>query len=64
MARFPVKNRRTQTAEQPWDSTVAKAAPWTPIPSPKMKIGSKMMLTAAPSATVSIPIRPNPWALI
>ena len=44
--------------------TVATAAPLTPIPSPKIRTGSRMILRTAPRSTVSIPVFPNPCALI
>ena len=43
---------------------VARAAPLTPIFSPKMKMGSKTILHTAPMATVSIPVLAKPWAVI
>ena len=43
---------------------VARAAPGTPISKAKIKMGSSMILSAAPSTVVSIPILGSPWALI
>ena len=43
---------------------VARAAPFTPMPNPKIKIGSKMMLQTAPMVTVSILVFENPWAVM
>ena len=43
---------------------MARAAPRTPISRAKMKMGSSTMFTAAPRATVIIPMRLKPWALI
>ena len=63
-ARLPVRNFSTHTAEQAWEITVASAAPCTPISSRKMKMGSSTMLTTAPTATVIMPIRLKPWALM
>ena len=63
-ALFPVRNRRTQTQETIWLSTVASAAPPTPISSKKMKTGSSTRFSTAPIRVVSIPILGNPWALI
>ena len=63
-ARRPVRNFSTHRAEQPWASTVARAAPRTPISRAKMKMGSSTMFTAAPRATVIIPMRLKPWALM
>ena len=62
-ARRPVRNFSTQAAEMAWEMTVARAAPFTPMFSRKMKMGSRTMFTAAPSTTVIIPTEPNPWAL-
>ena len=64
MAFFPVRNFSTHRAEHPWEITVARAAPRTPMSSMKIKMGSSTMLTAAPTATVIMPIRLNPWALM
>ena len=64
MALGPVRNRSTHTAEHPWAMTVAKAAPFTPMSSRKIKMGSSTMFTTAPSPTVIIPTRPKPWELM
>ena len=56
----PVRNRRIQIAPTAWLSTVARAAPFTPMPNPKMKIGSKMILITAPIMVVSIAIFAKP----
>ena len=64
MAFFPVRNFSTHSAEQAWEITVASAAPFTPMSSRKMKIGSNTMLTTAPTATVIMPMRLKPWALM
>ena len=61
---FPVRKRRIQAQEIPWERMVARAAPCTPIPRAKMKIGSRIMLQAAPMVTVSIPVLAKPWALM
>ena len=50
----PVRNRMAQTALIAWDKMVARAAPRTPMPKPKIKTGSRMMLVTAPITTVSI----------
>ena len=63
-ARWLVRNPSTHAAEQPWAITVAKAAPCTPIPAAKIKMGSSMILMIAPNPTVIIPIFPNPWDVI
>ena len=52
--RLPVKNRSTHTAPTAWLSTVAVAAPRTPISSTKIKMGSRIMLHTAPITVVSI----------
>ena len=64
MAFFPVRNRSTHTAEQPWERTVARAAPFTPMWKMKMNTGAKIRLMAAPRATVIMPMRPKPWELM
>ena len=64
IARRPVRKRSTHRAEHPWAITVARAAPRTPIPIPKIKMGSSTMFTKAPSPTVIIPTPPNPWAVM
>ena len=43
---------------------VARAAPFTPMPSPKIKSGSRIILQTAPMVTVSILIFENPWAVM
>ena len=60
----PVRKRRIHTADKSWDRIVANAAPRTPICSAKIKIGSRIILAAAPRNTVIMPIRPKPWELI
>ena len=45
---------------QNWPMMVATAAPATPIFSPKMKMGSRMMLMIAPSPWVYILSRERP----
>ena len=62
--RFPSRKRITHAAESSWDSTVARAAPDTPMSSRKMKMGSSTILAAAPMRVVTIPTRPKPWALM
>ena len=59
---LPLKNCSTQTVETACDSTVANAAPRTPILKPKIRIGSSTMLVIAPMMTVNILTRENPWA--
>ena len=43
------------TADKTWDSTVAAAAPATPMPKAKMKRGSSTRLATAPITTLDIP---------
>ena len=43
---------------------VASAAPRTPIPKPKMKMGSSTMLATAPMSTVAMETVENPWEVI
>ena len=53
LSRWQVLNRgrysTDTTKEATWPMTVAMAAPRTPIPSAKIKIGSKIVLMTAPS---------------
>ncbi len=63
-ALFPQRKETAHTEETHWEITVAKAAPLTPQWKTKIKRGSRAMLTTAPNRTVSIPVRPKPWALI
>ena len=60
----PVMYTIHHTQETPWLMTVANAAPLTPIPKAKMKIGSRIILTTAPITTVSMLIVVFPWAVI
>ena len=60
----PVRKCRTQAQESPWERTVARVAPRTPIPRAKMKRGSKRMLATAPMSTVRMPIWAKPWAVM
>ena len=46
----------TKMRESTWEMTVAIAAPATPIPKMKMKIGSKIRFVTAPIATVNMPV--------
>ena len=48
----------------PWEIMVARAAPRTPMCSPNIRIGSRMMLQTAPMSTVSMPVFAYPWALM
>lgn len=58
------RKRTTQQADRHWERMVASAAPCTCILKTKIKIGSRIMLQAAPISTVSMPILANPCALI
>ena len=61
---FPVRNVITHTADTACEITVASAAPRTPMPSAKMKIGSRTMFAAAPMSTVYIPTLAKPCAVM
>ena len=50
--------------ETHWLMMVARAAPFTPIPKPKIKIGSRMIFNTAPSTTTHILTVVLPWAVI
>ena len=54
----------TQAALQACESTVPKAAPFTPILNPKMKIGSRIIFSKAPIRTENIAMAGRPCALI
>ena len=43
---------------------VARAAPRTPMPKPKMKMGSSTMLVTAPMSTVAMEMVEKPWAVM
>ena len=49
--RLPSRNAVTQTAETHCARTVARAAPRTPMFSPKMNTGSSTIFTTAPTST-------------
>ena len=57
------RNRSVYMAEQTCESTVATAAPRTPISSAKMQTGSSAILTAAPSMTDRIAVPEKPWLI-
>ena len=61
---FPVRKRRIHTAPTVWLRTVASAAPFTPMPRAKIKIGSRIMLITAPIIVVIILILANPWVVM
>ena len=51
-------------ALQACEITVAKAAPFTPMSSQKIKIGSRMIFRKAPISTEPMAIAGRPWALM
>ena len=59
-----VIKRSTQIAPASCDRMVASAAPCTPMWNPKIKIGSKMILSAAPMSTDPIAVFDCPCAVI
>ena len=61
---FPVRNLSTHTADTAWDKMVARAAPWTPMPKAKMKMGSSTVFRMAPISTVFMPTTVKPWAVM
>ena len=64
LVRFPSRNHTTHTADTPWAVMVARAAPFTPMPKPKMNTGSSTMLITAPMSTVAMPMVEKPWAVM
>ena len=56
----PNKKANTQMQDIACEMIVASAAPWTPMPNPKIKMGSKMMLATAPMRTESMPVLAKP----
>ena len=64
MVRLPHKKRTTHTAETAWAVMVARAAPFTPIFRPKIRMGSRTILTTAPIITEAIPTVEKPWEVI
>ena len=63
LARGPVltpEERKAQTAAAYWPMTVAIAAPRTPRPKTKMKIGSRMMFVTAPATVETMAKRGLP----
>ena len=61
---LPVRKRSTHTADTAWERMVARAAPRTPSPRTKMKMGSRMVFRTAPMSTVFMLTVVNPWAVI
>ncbi len=51
---FPRRNRSTQSMDTAWEQMVASAAPFTPICSPKIRMGSRTIFSPAPISTVFI----------
>ena len=64
IARRLNKNHSAQAADTACDRMVARAAPGTPMSKPKMNTGSRMRLSTAPMATVSMPVPAKPWVLM
>ena len=62
--RLPSRNSSTHTAESTWESTVARAAPCTPMSKTKIKMGSRMILATAPMMTVSMEKAEKPWVVM
>ena len=62
--RGPVRNRSTHTADTAWERMVARAAPRTPSPRTKMKMGSRRVFRIAPISTVFMLTVVKPWAVI
>ena len=60
----PVRKRSTHAAETAWERIVARAAPRTPRPKPKMKMGSSSVFSPAPMRTVFMLTVVKPWAVI
>ena len=58
------RNSTTHRHDTPCETMVASAAPRTPMPSLKIRIGSSTILHTAPISTVSIPSRAKPWAVM
>ena len=61
---LPSKKDSTHRQDSPWDSTVASAAPCTPMWKPKINSGSSAVLATAPMSTESIPTLAKPCAVI
>ena len=61
--RFRRREQRTKAQEAIWESTVARAAPATSRWSTKIKMGSRTILSTAPSITVAMPRPEKPWAI-
>ena len=57
---LPLKWRRTQTVSTIIEMTVAQAAPFTPIPNPKIKIGSRTRLVPALISIETMAVRTLP----
>ncbi len=60
----PRRKRITHTALTAWLSTVAIAAPWTPMSSTKIRMGSRMILHTAPTTVVAMLILANPCVVM
>ena len=64
LVRLPMRKAITHTADTAWAMMVARAAPCTPMPKPKMNTGSSTMFTTAPISTVAMPMVEKPWAVM
>ena len=62
--RPPQRKRSAQTALTACDMTVAHAAPRTPMPRTKIKMGSSTMFVTAPMTTVIMLIFEKPCAVM
>ena len=58
------RNASTHAALTVWLSTVAMAAPCTPMSNTKMSSGSSTMFSTAPMATLLMAVPLRPWALM
>ena len=59
-----IRNPTVHNALSAWEITVAYAAPLTPIPSAKIKMGSSMILEAAPKSTAIMAVLDCPWEIM
>lgn len=63
-ARLPQRKSIAPAALASWESTVASAAPRTPMFSAKINTGSSAMFSAAPSTTSRMACAAKPCAII
>ncbi len=64
ITRPPHRKRSTKPHDTIWEITVASAAPFTPMEQPNIRIGSRTILMAAPTATEAMPTLAKPWQMI